>query len=866
MVDYNKLTFKSQEALQSAQSAASRNDNPGISSFHLLAALLDKEVGNGIIAPIFEKVGINPHQLNQQVLDQISGLPKVTGGNEPVISNNLRKSLEAAEDFAKKMDDEYTALDHILLGLANKSPEIQKFFKREGLNVKRLKEAVIELRTGHIVTNQSAEQNFKALKQYTRDLTEMALKGKLDPVIGRDDEIRRVIHVISRRTKNNPVLIGEPGVGKTAIVEGLSRRIAQKDVPESLKDKSVLALDMGALIAGAKFRGEFEERLKAVLHEIEAADGRIILFIDELHTVVGAGATQGAMDASNLLKPSLARGELRAIGATTYDEYRKYIEKDAALERRFQPVVVKEPDVEATISILRGLKERYEIHHGIRIQDEAIIAAAVLSNRYISDRFLPDKAIDLIDEAGAKLSMELQSMPSEMDELKRRINQLEIEKQVIKRESDEVSKKRLRVIEDELQQIIGQFATLQIQWEKEKSIIDEISRINENIEKTKLDIEVAQRAGQLEFVGKLTYGDLPDFQKELEIFNQKFEVVKESGNLLRQEVSEEDIAEAVSHWTGIPVQRLLQEEVEKLMAMENKLKERVRGQDQAIQVLAETVRRARAGLVDENRPLGSFIFLGPTGVGKTELAKALAEFLFDSEDLMIRLDMSEYMERHSVAKLIGAPPGYIGYEEGGQLTEQVRRKPYSVILLDELEKAHPDVLNLLLQVLEDGRLTDSKGRVVSFRNTVIIATSNVGSEKIYELTSSYSPADLVEAAVLADLKKYFRPEFLNRIDEIVIFNAIGQELMLEIIDIQLKKLVSNLGSRDIEIKVDPAAKIFIAEKGFDPAFGARPLRRAIQRHLYTPLSDFLLQHDLKPNTILLARLKADKIVVEEVKS
>ena len=862
MVNINKFTYKSQESLQESQSLASTSNNPEISPYHLLFSLLNIENGNDIISPILSKVKISIPQIKNQIKTEIDKLNKIQGGDEPRISNELRKGLEAAEDQAKKMGDEFVALDHLLLGLAKKSKEISHMFKQYGVSFNELLKTVADLRGVHTVNDQAAEDKFQALNQYTQNFTDLAKQGKLDPVIGRDEEIRRVIHVLSRRRKNNPVLIGEPGTGKTAIAEGLAQRIANKDVPESLKEKLVLALDMGALIAGAKYRGEFEDRLKAVLKEIQGSDGRIILFIDELHTVVGAGAAEGAVDASNLLKPALARGELRALGATTYDEYRKYVEKDSALERRFQPIQVDEPTVEETISILRGLKERYEVHHGIRIQDEAIIAAAILSNRYISDRFLPDKAIDLIDEAAAKIAMELQSLPSELDELVRKIRQLEVERQVVKRESDATSKKRLQAIENELEENKGKFAHLEQQWKKEKSVIDRISQFKENLEMAKIQMESAERNGDLETMGRLKYGKIPEINKEIEQQKIELENLHKGGSLLRQEVSEEDIAEVVAQWSGIPVTRLLQEETDKLLKMESHLSKRVKGQEKAIRILSETIRRARAGLADKNRPLGSFLFLGPTGVGKTELAKSLAEFLFDSEDLIVRLDMSEYMERHSVAKLIGAPPGYIGYDEGGgQLTEQVRRKPYSVILLDELEKAHPDVFNILLQILDDGRLTDSKGRLVNFSNTVIIATSNVGSQRLFELTSGETTYEEIETYVQEDLKNNFRPEFLNRIDEIVIFDALGETLMLEIVEIQLNKLIENLKEQGYDLEISYKVKEMLAEKGYDPSFGARPLRRAIQRHLQNSLAKYLLTNQNKNPTKLVAEMNGQGIAI-----
>ncbi len=862
MVNFKKMTYKTQEVLSHAQSLASKNNHSEITPYHVMSTLIEKDVAGEMILTILGKSGISIPKLRSELSFEINRQAQITGQDvDPRLSTSAGKSLEEAENYASKMGDEFVALDHILLGLSTKSKEISALLKSQNVQTKDLELAINEIRSGQNISDQGSDSRFQALKHYTINFTELAQQGKLDPVIGRDEEIRRVIHVLSRRTKNNPVLIGEPGVGKTAIVEGLARRIALKDVPESLKSKQLLALDMGSLIAGAKFRGEFEERLKGVVTEIESSQGEIILFMDELHTIVGAGATgEGAMDASNLLKPALARGTLHAIGATTFNEYRKHIERDAALERRFQPVQVLEPTVSDTISILRGLKERYESHHGIQIQDEAIIAAATLSHRYISDRFLPDKAIDLIDEAAAKIAMEIQSMPSEMDELKRKIDQLEIERQLFKRESDKVSKNRLKDVESQLEDLKGQFASLQVQWEKERSYIAEISNLKEQVENLKLEIENATRQGDYETVGIYTHRDMPELEKRIEQNRIALEELQKSGSLLREHVSEEDIAEAIARWTGIPVKKLLQEETDKLMTMELTLAKRVKGQDHAIKVLSETVRRARAGLVDEKRPLGSFIFLGPTGVGKTELAKALSEFLFDSEDLLIRLDMSEYKESHSIAKLIGAPPGYIGHDEGGQLTEQVRRKPYSVILLDELEKAHPDVFNMLLQILDDGRLTDSKGRTVNFANTVIIATSNVGSEKIFEMTKT-NTFEGANGQIMEDLKYYFKPEFLNRLDEIVVFNTISKELMIDIVDIQLAELNEKLLSQQLQLFVTDKSREFLADKGYDPSFGARPLRRTIQKYLLNPLSDFLLSEQNTKDKKLQVQLKNDKLEI-----
>ncbi len=859
MVNFQKFTTKSQQAIQNAQSIAITNDNPNVEPFHLLQALIQDD--DSIVVSLLQKAGAPVESIKQKVKRELDRYAK-SQGSDTRISNSLVKVLSDAEDLAKKMGDEYVAQDHLLMALVRKSAEVRQLFKEIGLDQGTIESVVKEYRGGQKVTDPDGEGKFQALAKYTIDYTALAREGKLDPVIGRDEEIRRVTHVLSRRTKNNPVLLGDPGVGKTAIVEGLAFRIAQGDVPENLKEKRLLALDMGALIAGAKYRGEFEERLKAVLNEIENANGQVILFIDELHTIIGAGASEGAMDAGNLLKPALARGKLHTIGATTFEEYRKYIEKDKALERRFQPVVVDEPSVEDTISILRGLKERYEIHHGVRITDGAIVAAATLSNRYITDRFLPDKAIDLVDEAAAKISMEIHSLPGEIDEIKRKIDQLEIERSVVKRETDPVSRKRLEQIENELEEEKSKFQNLMNKYEEEKRYIDDITRLKEEIDKVKIEIDRELRNGNLETVGRLTYEVIPSLEKQLEEAKKKVEEIQKNGSLLRQEVSEEDIAEIVARWTGIPANKIMQEEANKLLFMEDALHKMVIGQDDAISALAQTIRRSRAGLSATDKPLGSFLFLGPTGVGKTELAKALAEFLFDSQDHMVRIDMSEYMEKHSVSRLIGAPPGYVGHDEGGQLTEAVRRKPYSVILLDEIEKAHPDVFNVLLQLLDDGRLTDSKGRTVDFKNTVIIATSNAGSAEIFDLTESGASKEEIQNAVVSQLKRLFRPEFLNRIDEIVVFNPLSKEEMMEIVDLQLGKLRERLAGQEVDLEVGQDVKEFLAERGYDPAYGARPLKRAIQKYLETPLADWLLTHEEREGVVLVASMSGDRVVVD----
>jgi ATP-dependent Clp protease ATP-binding subunit ClpB len=843
MLRFDKMTVKAQESLQGAQEIAARHENQQIEPVHLLAALVAQS--DGVVPPLLARLGVPTEALSAELEREIGRLPKVTGFAQQHMGRALNEVLERAFDEAQRFKDEYVSTEHLLLALARQEGDpAGRLLKRHGASHEALLQALISVRGSQRVTSQNPEATYRALEQYARDLTELARRSKLDPVIGRDEEIRRVMQILARRTKNNPVLIGEPGVGKTAIVEGLAQRIVSGDVPEILKPKRIVALDLAALVAGAKYRGEFEDRLKAVLKEITEAEGQIILFIDELHTLVGAGAAEGAMDASNMLKPALARGELRAIGATTLDEYKKHIEKDPALERRFQPVLVDEPTVEDTIAILRGLKDRYEVHHGVRIKDAAIIAAAKLSHRYISDRFLPDKAIDLIDEAAASLRMQIDSLPVEIDEIERRILQLEIERQALIKETDAHSRERLAHIEKELAKLREDSSARKARWQAEKAAIQKIRTLKEQIEELKAQAERYERAGELSKVAEIRYGKLAAEERELKKAQEEFAALQKDAPMLKEEVDEEDIAKLVSKWTGIPVGRLLESEVQKLVHMEERLRQRVVGQDQALERVANAVRRNRAGLSDPKRPIGSFIFLGPTGVGKTELARALAEFLFDDEKLLIRIDMSEYMEKHTVSRLIGAPPGYVGYEEGGQLTEQVRRHPYSVVLFDEIEKAHPDVFNVLLQILEDGRLTDGQGRTVDFRNTVLIMTSNVGSTAIFELAEKDPERARKEASEA--LRAAFRPEFLNRIDEIVIFNPLGQGELEKIVDLLLRGVEKLLAERQVTLELTSAARELLLREGYDPAYGARPLRRTIQRLIQDPLAFEILEGKILP--------------------
>jgi ATP-dependent Clp protease ATP-binding subunit ClpB len=847
----DKFTLRGQEAIQSAIEVAERHQNQQVEPEHLLFAMLEQP--EGTVRPVLGKLGTNTQVVLNDLQAQIARFPKVEGAPQQYFSPRLSQVFNAAQKQADGMQDEYISTEHLLLAIADeKDGQAGKLLRQHGVNRADLLKVIQQMRGGARITDQNAEANYQALSKYAKDLTDLARRGKLDPVIGRDDEIRRTIQVLSRRTKNNPVLIGEPGVGKTAIVEGLAQRIVSGDVPETLRNKRLVGLDLGSMLAGAKYRGEFEDRLKAVLKEIENAQGQIVLFIDELHTIIGAGAAEGAIDASNMLKPALARGELRCVGATTLNEYKKHIEKDAALERRFQQIFVGEPTVEDTIAILRGLKERYEVHHGVRIKDSAIVAAATLSNRYITDRFLPDKAIDLIDEAASRLRIEIDSLPVEIDQLEREITQLEIEKQALTRETDERSKARLQEIEQRIADLRERASGMKAKWRSEKEVIEGIRKAKEELEQIRVQAEQYERAGDYGKVAELRYGTMVELQKQLEAAQAKLAELQTEGVFLKEEVDEEDVALVVAKWTGIPVSKMLEGEMQKLVTMEERLSMRVIGQDEALTAVANAVRRARAGLQDPHRPVGSFIFLGPTGVGKTETARALAEFLFDDERAMIRLDMSEYMEKHAVARMIGAPPGYVGYEEGGQLTEAVRRRPYSVVLFDEIEKAHPDVFNVLLQILDDGRLTDSKGRTVDFKNTVLIMTSNLGSR---EIQATQDDEKQMREAVLEILRENFKPEFLNRVDDIVIFHQLSREQIVEIIEVQLERLRTMLKERQITLVLEDSAKELLSREGYDPNYGARPLKRAIQTLIQNPLAVKILKGEIAPGQIV--RVLAD---------
>jgi len=854
----DKFTLRAQEAIQSAIELAERNSNQQVEPEHLLVAMLEQP--EGIVRPILGKLGTNVAVVLNDIQAAVARFPRVQGGQQ-YFSPRTNQAFTAAQKQADKMQDEYISTEHLLLALIEeKDGGAAKILRQHGVNPDDLLKVIEQMRGGSRITDQNAEQNYQALSKYARDLTDAARRGKLDPVIGRDDEIRRTIQVLSRRTKNNPVLIGEPGVGKTAIVEGLAQRIVSGDVPETLRNKRLVALDLGAMLAGAKYRGEFEDRLKAVLKEIESAQGQIVLFIDELHTLVGAGAAEGAIDASNMLKPALARGELRCVGATTLNEYKKHIEKDAALERRFQQVYVGEPTVEDTIAILRGLKERYEVHHGVRIKDSAIVAAATLSNRYITDRFLPDKAIDLIDEAASRLRIEIDSLPQDIDQLEREIIQLEIERQALQREEDDKSKGRLREIEHRIADLKETSSGMKAKWQSEKEAIEHMRTAKAELEQLRLQLDQARNAGDLGRASEIQYGRIPELEQKFKVEQDKLAAFQQDGVMLKEEVDEEDVAEVVAKWTGIPVSKMLEGEMQKLVTMEGRLGDRVIGQEEALNAVANAVRRARAGLQDPNRPIGSFIFLGPTGVGKTETARALAEFLFDDERAMIRLDMSEYMEKHAVARMIGAPPGYIGYEEGGQLTEAVRRRPYSVVLFDEIEKAHSDVFNVLLQILDDGRLTDSKGRTVDFKNTVLIMTSNLGSR---EIQAAEGDEKQVREAVLQELRLHFKPEFLNRVDDVVIFHQLSRDQIGKIIDVQLEKLRHMLAERNIVIELEDSAKDLLMREGYDPSYGARPLKRAIQTFIQNPLAVKLLQGEIQPGQKIKLSANGDTMEIKQ---
>jgi ATP-dependent Clp protease ATP-binding subunit ClpB len=860
---FDKFTIKSQELIQNSQTLASQYGHQQFEPEHLLAAMLQEP--EGIAGAMLRKLGVSPDEITQRVVAALEKLPRVSGGglSDIYASPRTKAVLEAAFAQATRMKDEYVSIEHIFLAIADeKRGAAAAILSNAGVTRDLILKVLMEIRGSQRITDPNPEEKYQALEKFSRDLTDLARLGKVDPVIGRDEEIRRIVQVLSRRTKNNPVLIGEPGVGKTAIVEGMAQRIVDGDVSESLKNRRLVALDMGALIAGAKYRGEFEDRLKAVLREVESAEGEIILFIDELHTVVGAGAAEGAVDASNMLKPALARGTLRCVGATTLNEYRKYIEKDAALERRFQPVMVKEPTVEDTISILRGLKEKYEVHHGVRIKDSAIVAAATLSDRYISDRFLPDKAIDLIDECASKLRIEIDSMPAEIDEIQRKITQAEIERQALKKESDPASKERFKKLEALLANMNDELMVMKAHWQNEKVMIQDIRSIKEQQEQLNTEAQLAEREGDLAKVAEIRYGKAIELQNRLEEANRKLTGLQAHSKMLKEEVDDEDVAEVVSRWTGIPVSKMLEGEREKLVQMEERIHKRVIGQNQAVEAVSNAVRRARSGLQDPNRPIGSFIFMGPTGVGKTELAKALAAFIFDSEQAMVRIDMSEFMEKHSVARLIGAPPGYVGYEEGGYLTEAVRRRPYSVVLFDEIEKAHPEVFNVLLQILDDGRMTDGQGRTVDFKNTIVIMTSNIGSQWIQE-TAAISREEM-EKGVTEALRAHFKPEFLNRIDETIIFQNLTPEQITEIVAIQIKKLSSRLAGRNIKLSLSDAAVSLIAEKGYDPVYGARPLKRLIQQVIENPLSMEILKGNIAEGARLSAEVEGDRIVFKTI--